>query len=120
MTGSASSLGAVVWCVIILSVRKLCLLFVKVTCLSLLWLYPLPEWGRVFPRSTAPALGREEVAPRAAQPDVLSRDDVPGLGSPLSRAEGTEQDNMLNSHIKKKKSRCLLMPRGMVTTDLCV
>lgn len=51
----------------------------------------------MFPRSTAPALGQEEMAPRATRPDV------PGPGSLLSRAEGTEQDNVLNSHIKKKK-----------------
>lgn len=68
----------------------------------------------MFPRSTAPALGQEEMAPRATWPDV------PGPGSLLSRAEGTEQDNVLNSHIKKKKSRCLLVPQGMVTTDLHV
>lgn len=48
-------------------------------------------------------------------------DDVPGLGSRLSRTEGTEHDNVLNSHIKKKKkSWYLLVPQGMVTTDLRV
>lgn len=47
-------------------------------------------------------------------------DAVPGLGSRLSRAEGTEQDNVLNSHIQKKNSRCVLVPQGMVTTDLSV
>lgn len=47
-------------------------------------------------------------------------DAVPALGSQLSRAEGTEHDNVLNSHIKKKNSQCLLVPQGMVTTDLGV
>lgn len=42
---------------------------------------------------------------------------APGLGSSLSSAEGTEADKVLNSHIKKKKSQCLLVPQGMVSTD---
>lgn len=66
VTGSGSSLGAIVQHVVMLPVRKLFLLLVKVTCLSLLWLYPLLEWSWMFPCSSAPALGQEEVVPCAA------------------------------------------------------
>jgi len=93
---------------------------VKVACLSLLWLcWAGAELGRSPQRSSCSGAGGGGCSCRT--PDVPGSDDVPGPGSPLSRAEGTEQDNVLNSHIKKKKkSQCLLVPQGMVTTDLCV
>lgn len=76
-----------------LGVRKLGLLCVKVAGLSVLWLCSVLERSRVAQR---------------------------GQHGPCAGAEGTKRDNVLNSHIKQKKSWCLLVPQGMVSTDLPV